>query len=557
MIRVCWTIALLAVIPCSLPAAEPHFKFRDTAQEAGMFPALKEIHGHGAGWGDVDGDGWLDLYVGMFRSGGGPNVLLRNHQGKFQLDPGKEVRLATRATGVALADLDNDGDNDLYVSSMPGPAGSRLAERAGEPIAGCSLFRNDGAGKFTNISAGNGACPEAFGGRSVALLDFDGDGLLDMLVGEDPFSGYNGSKTTSSRLFRNLGKLQFKDVSQEAGLTAGLPGLGVAAADVNNDTWPDLFLAASADSNRLFLNDGKGHFAEAPGSQEVFAWPDAKGDNMVCGVTFGDVNRDGLVDIVLGQHYRNPWIEPVANRLYLNRGIREGVPKFEDVTEQVGLTPLPMKAPHVEIQDFDNDGLLDISTSLVFYAGGQPHPVIFRNLGNQNGLPKFSETSTGMNDFPTDEDSAIKSSGKFFEKMVSEGKIIYSAPGPSADYDNDGRLDFFLGNWWTELDSLLLHNETPSGHWLQIQLQMPEGINRAGIGSRIRVYPAGKLGDAKSLIVDKEMSQGFGYASGQAAIAHLGLGDHKSVDLEITLPHGKGRFERAGVPVDQRITLEP
>src|SRR5690606_19240013 len=149
------------------------------------------------------------------------------------------------------------------------------------------LFRNDGDGKFVDISAGNGACPDAFGGRSVAVLDFDGDGLLDLLVGEDPFPGYNGSTTHSSRLFKNLGDLKFADVSAEVGLTPDIAGLGVAAADVNNDTWPDFFLASG---NRLLLNDGRGKFKEAPGSQEVFHWPDSKGDNMVCGVCMADVN---------------------------------------------------------------------------------------------------------------------------------------------------------------------------------------------------------------------------------------------------------------------------
>src|SRR5690606_35862380 len=111
-----------------------------------------------------------------------------------------------------FADLDNDGDLDLYVTSMPVLADSKLGMKEGHACNGCTLFRNDGDGKFTDISEGNGACPAAFGGRSVAALDFDGDGLLDLLVGEDPIPGYNGSKTKTSRLFRNLGKLKFEDV---------------------------------------------------------------------------------------------------------------------------------------------------------------------------------------------------------------------------------------------------------------------------------------------------------------------------------------------------------
>src|SRR5690606_17485179 len=128
-------------------------------------------------------------------------------------------------------------------------------------------------------------------------------------------------------------------------------------ADVNNDTRPDVFLASSRGGNVLLLNDGTGKFKEVPGSRKVFEWKGAGeqgGDNMICGVSIADVNRDGLPDIVLGQHYSSPWIEPASERLYLNRGIENGTPRYEGVTAKIGLVPLPMKGPHVEFQDFDN-----------------------------------------------------------------------------------------------------------------------------------------------------------------------------------------------------------
>ena len=536
------------------PASAADFIFRDTADETGLGSILRGIHGHGAGWGDFNGDDWLDLYVGTFHTEGPPNLLVRNDRGRFQLDDQPAVRISTRATGVVFADFDSDGDLDLYVASMPAPAGSRLAQRTGRALAGCSLFRNDG-GQFSNVSEGNAACPEAFGGRSAAVLDYNGDGRLDLLVGEDPLPGYNGSETKSSRLFRNLGELRFADVSREAGLPDGIPGLGVAAADVNLDGWPDFFLASSNGGNRLFLNNGRGQFDEAPGSRELFDWPTARGDNMVCGVAFGDVNRDGLLDIVLGQHYERPWAEPVPNRLYLNRGVTDGVPAFEDVTAQSGLVPLPMKAPHVEIQDFDNDGWPDISASMVKFAAGHPHPVIFRNLGGQDGTPTFRAAALDVNDFPTTEDQAIRRGGELFDKMLRERKIIYTAPGPSGDYDNDGRLDLLLASWWTESPSLLLRNETLGGHWLDVRVEGRGAVNRQGIGSRVQVYPASKLGHRDALLGCREISVGYGYASGQPAIAHFGLGDIERVDVEVILPHGRGRLIRENVPADQRITL--
>ncbi len=555
-----FAVAWLLVATCAdseLPAQESPadrgiragsypFVFSDVGDKAGLFPSIAGIQGHAAGWGDVDGDGFIDLYVGTFHSEGKPNLLFRNEgKGKFRFDDQEHLRLHSRASGSLFADLDNDGDLDLFVSSMPQPQ---------KDVVGCTLFRNDGGGKFTDVSKDNGACPTAFGGRSATVLDFDGDGLLDLLVGEDPLPRYNGSTTKSSRLFRNLGKLQLEDVSAAAGLTADTPGYGVAAADVNNDGWPDFFLASSA-GNVLFLNDGHGKFREAPGSRKVFAWDGTGGDNMVCGVSMVDVNRDGLLDVILGQHFKAPWREPVPARLYLHRGNKDGNPAYEDITAAAGLKPLPIKGPHVEIQDFDNDGWPDIYVSIVKFAGERPYPLIYKHLGNKEGIPQFREDALGVNDFPTAEDLAIKRSGEFFDKVVRDKKIIYMAPGPSGDYDNDGRLDLFLPNWWATSRSLLLHNETPGGNWLQVQLQWERG-NRMGIGAKLKIYPAGKLGDAAQLLGCRDMAAGYGYASAQPAIAHFGLGELTSVDLEIILPHGKGTVSQKGIKANQKLTLK-
>src|SRR4029079_17133452 len=98
-------------------------------------------------------------------------------------------------------------------------------------------------------------------------------------------------------------------------------------------------------------------------------------------------------------------------------------------------------------------------------------------------LPTFREDVLAVNDFPTDEDKKMGDVGKFFAKMEQEQKVVYMAPGPSADFDRDGRLDLFLGNWWVKSRSLLLKNETPGGHWLDVQVQGSKGVNRMGIGS--------------------------------------------------------------------------
>jgi enediyne biosynthesis protein E4 len=523
------------------------FVFSEAANSAGLLPDVSGIRGHGAAWGDVDGDGWIDLYVGTFNEDGSKlSMFFRNKGSKFVLDTQKVLNISTRATGVIFADLDNDGDLDLYIGSMPQPK---------KNIQGNTLFRNDGKGVFTDVSKDNGACPLSFGGRSATVLDYDGDGLLDILAGEDPMPGYNGSKTKSSRLFHNKGNLQFEDVTQAAGIPADIPGYGVAVADVNNDGWPDFFLAANSGGNRLFLNN-KGRFTEFPPSSKLFYWEGSGGDNMVCGVSFGDVNRDGLMDIVMGPHFQKPWITPQPLRLFINSGIKNGLPNFVEVTEKAGLKPLPMKAPHVEIQDFDNDGWPDIYTSLVKFKDGKPYPSIAKHLGILNGIPRFKEDAMKINDFPTNEDKGINASKQLFEKMLKERKVIYSAPGPTGDYDNDGRLDMFLANWWTEEPSMLLHNETVGGNWLQIQVKGSNGVNLMGVGSRVKIYKAGKLGQSSALLGCQDIGVGYGYASGHAAMAHFGLGKEASVDVEVILPHGRGKLSKKKVRANQRITIE-
>jgi hypothetical protein len=248
-------------------------------------------------------------------------------------------------------------------------------------------------------------------------------------------------------------------------------------------------------------------------------------------------------------------VTPLPVRLYLNRGVKDGVPTFEDVTDAAGLAPLTMKAPHVEIQDFDNDGWPDIYVSIVKFADGRPHPLIYKNLGVRDGVPRFREYAWAVNDFPSTADRGLRRSGDLFDKILREKKIIYMAAGPSGDFDRDGRLDLFLPNWWLASRSLLLRNETPPRHWLDVCVAGGNGVNRMGVGSHVNVYSAGKLGDAAAQLGSCEIAIGYGYCSGQEAVAHFGLGSQTSVDVEVILPHGKGKLMRRGVAADQRLTV--
>jgi hypothetical protein len=113
-----------------------------------------------------------------------------------------------------------------------------------------------------------------------------------------------------------------------------------------------------------------------------------------------------------------------------------------------------------------------------------------------------------------------------------------------------------MANWFPESRSLLLRNETPGGNWIDVVVEGSNGVNRMGISAKISVYPVGKLNDPAALIGVREMAVGFGYASSQPAIAHFGLGAEQAVDVEIALPHGKGKIVRKDVKANQRIVVK-
>lgn len=538
-------LLLVLLIPAALSAQEPRpkFAFQEIGHEAGLFPHLNSFRGHGAAWGDIDSDGWPDLFVAAFHNlGSVPGALFRNQAGgRFSLDPQPHLRTSGIGSGALFADLDNVGRLDLYVSNCAGPIPS-------------FLFRNDGQGKFTDISANSGACPAGFQGRGLAALDYDGDGLLDLILCEQY---YDPKVKTGPLLLRNKGKHRFENVSAAAGLPPGFGGLGVAVGDFNEDRWPDLFFTSGAGENRLYLNDGQGKFREATNTRDVFRWTNVTKNDSTAGVCVGDVNADGRLDIVIGHHFKQPWVTPVPIRLYLNRGTTTGETTFTDVTESCGLAPLYLKPPHVEIQDFDNDGLPDIYLGVYkFDAKGRPHPVIYKNLGSKGGMPRFVDTSTGVNDFPSDELRAIHNTRAFFERITKDKIAVYSAAAPTCDFDRDGKLDIFMANFLLQSPSLLLRNETSSGNWLDIAVEGNDGVNRMGIGARVNVYPAGQLSQPAARLGSQEIAIGYGYCSGQEAMAHFGLPQTTQVDIEVLLPHGRGVRTQKGVAANQRIVVK-
>lgn len=552
----------LACVLCVLAAAPilaqdtPPFIFKDVAQSRGLHEPLRGMMGHAAAWGDVDGDGRIDLFVGTYTdrpaadyiAGGAdgpvPNRLLMNRGDRFELADQPVLAWHGRASGVVLADLDNDGLPDLYVANN-GRKGHQN-----------QLYHNKGDGRFENINERAGApvhLPEV--ARGAAVLDYDGDGLLDLLT-------LGSIKQEGTMLLRNRGGMKFE---RSDAIPADAVGLGLAVGDVTGNGWPDVMIGGP---NRLFVNRGDGTFREAKelGLDWGFTRED---DSPSCGVAFGDIDRDGDLDMLIGSHHKAPWGKPTPIRLFRNLGSTTQRVRFEEITDKAGIVSYPMKLPHVEIRDFDNDGRPDLYTAAAVFMDGQVFPAIYRNLGvGDDGLPRFQETAfVHRPDYPTPGDyEPNERSSSFYEKLVANRKVMYYAPGPSADFDNDGRLDLFMCSWWPKASSLLLRNETRAGHWLRVKVAGSAdaaggdgtggGVNREGIGAMVRAYARGKAGDPAALLASEPINTSYGFCSAQPPVAHLGLGEHTTCDLVITLPHGKGRIVREKVKTDQRVVIE-
>jgi hypothetical protein len=512
-------------------AGDTVIAFRDVTRASGLDTLLACMMGHSAAVGDVDGDGFPDLFFGAFtdrppevylcKGGARPDRLLRNAgDGTWVYAPEPALEQYARSSGAVFADLDNDGDLDLVVTRNARPD---LGARAALSNA---LYRNDG-GRFVDVTGGSGLTVPGMKARNVIPLDYDGDGLLDLFIVED-LLGNIGSK-----LFHNEGGLRFRDRTAESGLPTELGGLGAAVGDVNNDGWPDIFVAHEG---KLFVNDGIGRYRHAAQLDDVFRWSEAGDEDWRAGAAFGDVNRDGLLDLVVANHYDSAYVSPRSVRLYLNRSLG-GEVRFEDVTEVAGLDPIPSKAPHVEIQDMDNDGWPDIVVSVHALQNGAATPLVFRNAGGRN-VPRFQTPPFSV---PHDDETTLG----------------YWPAAPTVDFDRDGRLDVFAVEWEPSRDSLLFRNVSRSGNYLEVAVRASRTttINAMGIGARVELYEPGQLGNRDALVGRGEIATGYGYSSGQEAVVHLGLADRQRVDLRVVLPHGGAVIERYGVPPDQRLVI--
>jgi enediyne biosynthesis protein E4 len=468
---------------------------------------LVESVGGGAAWLDYDQDGWLDLYVvtgnwteglseGHKPSGKPSNRLFRNKgDGSFEDVTAKAgVGYRGYGMGVTVADFNNDGYPDIYVSNY-GPN---------------VLFMNDGKGGFVDITEKAGVAGNECS-VGAAWLDYDNDGLLDLYVGNyitfdpeysfyyapDGFPGPLAYDGQSDRLYRNLGDGTFGDVTEAMGVyNPDGRAMGVGAVDYDNDGWMDIYVANDHMINYFYHNEGGKSFRDV-GIQTGTAFNQVGEETVSMAVDFADYDGDGLIDLLIS--------DDTFNSLFKNQG--NGV--FVDMAFPAGIA-IP-SGQHIgwatAFLDFDNDGDVDI-----FKVNGHLKHLygMEDQLFQNDGAGKFQEVSS--------------SHGEYFRKaLVGRGACF-------GDFDNDGDVDMYIVN----LDDhgvLLRNSGGPANNWLLLQL-VGTRSNRDGIGARVAVTAGGKTQVA-------QRKGASGYLSSNDPRLHFGLGPNATADrIEIAWPSG-------------------
>jgi len=360
----------------------------------------------GVAWGDYDGDGNIDLFVGA-------NRLLHNDGAVGFSQIAGALPTAASGGGAAWGDYDNDGDLDLACPVFGGLS---------------QLFRNDGAGAFTDRSGVAGISSGQ--ARSVSWSDYDQDGDLDLYV---------TYLDQVNRLFRNDGGSSFTDVTTSSGLGGAGSGWSAAWGDYDNDGDLDLFAATPSVPSQLYRNDG-GFFS-------IVATGPA---TLVYAAVWGDYDNDGDLDL-----YTSMFPSAGTNKLYRNAGA--GV--FDDVTSD----PLTGSGlgRGVAWGDYDNDGNLDL-----FIAAQSGPSQLLRNMG---GGVFANCTSNHLGDI----------------------RSHYGTAWGDYDNDGDLDLYLADGGGTSTPSKLYRNNYSGSGaHWLRVKLQGTVS-NRAAIGARVRVVAGG------------------------------------------------------------------
>ena len=458
----------------------------------------------GAAWFDYDNDDDLDLYVANTKTE--PNALFRNDGGAFT-DVAEEAGVTNGEgnSGVAAADINNDGCADLFLSGEGGAIGSRWSPH--------KLYVNNCDGTFTDASEGSGiVVPE--GVWSAAFGDINGDGLLDLFVGGVSGLLGGGFRPGTNEVYLNNGDATFDPVSVTAGLTTQSNTCGVAISDYNGDGLQDLLSAncGVGESPELWRSNGDMTYTDVAGEAGIGRKTGESGsanDHATTRMLFADFDNDLDLDILAlsyGDVMPGQVPDWILHRLWENNG--DGT--YKNVAGPAGITGLGF-GWGASFADFNNDGYPDF-----YYVGGIPIPP-YDILGENPGTLYLNRRD---GTFAKEEDHGL---GGLFASGIA-----------TADYDHDGYLDVVVVTAKSQGvggTPILLRNRGGDNSWITVRLVGTES-NRDGVGARVTVT-AGNL----SLL--KETRSGFAFLSTESPWPTFGLGGHDgAVDVRVEWPSG-------------------
>ncbi|MCA9939393.1 MAG: CRTAC1 family protein [Anaerolineales bacterium] len=503
---ICAAIVLLLVLILSRTAAaqdastDPHALFENVTEQAGFTAVHHDVYMiTGQAWADVNQDGWLDLYL---TDSDGPNSMyLNNGDGTFSLAPytGSMALWLARSGGAVFADYDNDGWPDLYVLNW------------GDNV----LFRNDQGQGFTDVTMTAGVGDEN-AGKSATWGDYDKDGYLDLYIANWSCSPECGrpQEGDRDRLYHNNGDGTFTDVTNLLGGGTRGAGFAVSFLDYDNDGDADIYLVndefLNPIGNKLWRNDGPG--CDGWCFTEVATDVGADERVMGMGLAPNDYDNDGDLDLFFSN----------AGQMVLLQNQGDGA--FADVAAAAGVALDSSAIGWGAIFfDYDHDGWRDLYLALTAHGdAGGAYNVLFRN----NGDGTFSE---------------VNNSG-----AADPGESMGVA---YADYDNDGWVDFVVGNG-NEGYHLYrnLGREGTGNNWLSLALRGADRINRDAVGARVTLTTS----DGRRQM--EEVTNGASLGAGSALTLYFGLGEASIERVEVEWPNGL-RQQVRGLVENRRYEL--
>ncbi len=411
--------------------------FEDVTEAAGV---AGRGYGQGAAAGDYDNDGRPDLYVTAY----GANTLYRNRgDGTFEdVTEAAGVKGGGWSASAAFLDYDADGDLDLFVSrylDWTFETNRWCGDEARKERAYCHpryfkpvphlLYRNDGAGRFTDVSVDRGIAAAPGKGLGVAVADFDDDGRIDVFVANDK---------VPQQLFLN-GESGFEESALVLGAAYDADGetysgMGVAAGDFNNDGLPDIFVNALALQRYALYRNGDGLFEYVSPKSGVGAISERHSG---WGAGFLDYDNDGLLDLFVAQGHVMDNIETTQpGVLYRERFLllRNTGAKFEDVSSQAGAAFTQQHAARgAAFGDLDNDGDIDI----VVNNNNEAASVLLNQTHGANWLTVA----------PIGAESNRDGVGARLTVTLGDGRRLFAAVSPAGSYmsSSDPRVHFGLG----------------------------------------------------------------------------------------------------------------